>query len=100
MLRQRGCAYGLKSAVTGFNYDPPAVGQGVARIEPQIEDELLGLRLIDFYQAQIRTQPEFKLDVLADEAGQQIPHVLSNLIQAQGTDLARFRPGKNQQLAH
>ncbi|MFZ0946976.1 MAG: hypothetical protein WBV26_21160 [Candidatus Sulfotelmatobacter sp.] len=90
----------MKLAVTGLNYNVPAVCQGIAGIENQVQDDLLSLRRIDLDQAQIGLESQFKLDVLADKAGQQILHILRNLIEAQRTDLGSLRAGENEQLAH
>lgn len=61
--------YSLKPAVTGLNHNAPAARQSIAGIENQVEDYLLGLRLIDFDQTQIGIEPEFQLNVFADQAG-------------------------------
>ncbi|MGB9361390.1 MAG: hypothetical protein WCA99_07295, partial [Candidatus Sulfotelmatobacter sp.] len=72
--RQRRSGYSLKPAVAGLNHDATAVCQDIAGIENQVENNLLGLRLVDFDQSQIGVEPEFQLHVFADQAGQQIPH--------------------------
>jgi hypothetical protein len=55
--------------------------------------------VIDGEWAQIGVEPEFEGNVFADQAGQEVLHILRHLIEAQRADLRFLRPGENQQLA-
>ena len=68
-LRRHRSGNGLKLAVAGLDYDATAGGQGVAGVEHKIEEDLLGLCLVDLDQTQVWIEMQLEHDVLADEAG-------------------------------
>src|ERR1035438_3598765 len=62
----------FKLTVGGLNDNATAVGQGVASVENEVEENLRCRGLIDRDQTQIRIKAEFEHDVFADKASQQI----------------------------
>lgn len=90
----------LELTVAGLYDNAATLGQGVAGVENKVEQDLLGLCLIDFDQTEIGIETEVEDNVFADQAGEEIPHRLGNLVQAQCPGLRRLGTGENQQLPH
>ena len=95
-LRRHRSGDGLKLTVAGLDYDATAVGQGIAGVKHKIEEDLLGLRLVNLDQTQVWIEMELECDVLADEAGQQILHGSGNFVEAEGASLGGLRPGEDE----
>ena len=90
----------LYAAVCGFNADTPAVGDGVARIEHQVEQNLLRLFRQHPYRSQFRIENELQISARSHQPNEQVPHPLKDGVQR---DCVRRRftgPRGREQLPH
>jgi hypothetical protein len=94
-LRESRSRDALKFTVAGFDDNAAAVRQGISGVEDQIQNDLLGLRVLDLEQAQIGVELEFERDVLSEQARKKIFHVLGHLIETERAELGFLWPGKN-----
>src|SRR3984885_4470868 len=78
--------------------DAAAVGHGIARVQYQVQDDLLDLGWIHPYQAQIIREFGNQFDVLANQAAEQIADVRYDVIHAEQTGLDRPLPRHRHQL--
>jgi hypothetical protein len=75
--------------VPGGERDPAALRHGVARVQNQVQNDLLNLGRIHLHQAEITRQIGNEFDVLADQPGEQITHFRDRIVQGEQARLNR-----------
>jgi hypothetical protein len=80
-LLLHGPRYWLEPAIAGLDGNAAAIGQGVARVQHQIQENLLSLRLIDLDCSQAGIEMQIQLNVFPDQPRQQLAHGQGNLVQ-------------------
>ena len=59
----------MEIAVAGLDGDAAALGQSVASVQHEVQQDLLGLRLVDLDDAQVGIEMQVEQNVFADQAG-------------------------------
>ncbi len=81
--------------ISGVERDASTVRHGVARVQHQVQDDLLNLGWVHPHQAQIIREFDNQFDILANQAAEQIAHIRYNVIHAEQTrfdcPLPRYR---------
>ena len=77
-----------------------AAGHGVARIDREIDDDLLELALVDLDEAEVAAVHHLQLDVLADQPAQQVRQLGQHVGDVEDARLQGLLAREGQQLAH
>src|SRR6266851_416934 len=85
--------------VLGLDAQAPAVGHRVARIDHQIQDNLLDLPGIGFYTIELGIQHKRELNVLFDQAAQHLVQIANGLVDIQHHGLNHLLTAEHQELA-
>ena len=78
--------FGIKANARRAESQFAATGHGVARVDGQIQDDLLDLPLIGLHRAESRIERDLQLDVFAEKARQHLDHILNNQVQVQNLE--------------
>jgi len=88
---QTGIGQHFHFAIRGLNRDSSTPWHGVARVEDEVEQDLLGLGRIHLDQAQMRIELKAQLDGLPDQTNQQVAHALRDFVQRERARLVIHR---------
>ena len=90
----------LVDDIGGADGQGAAIRHGVARVDGEIDDDLLELALIDLDEAEVAAMHDLELDVLADEAAQQMRQIRERVGDVEDARLQGLLAREGQQLAH
>ena len=82
----------------GFHREAPAVRHGIARVEREVDDDLLELRPVGLHPAQLGGEAQHELAVLAHQPAQHRLHVHQHRVELQHQRLEELAAGIRQQL--
>ena len=86
--------------VAGAQRDLAAVGHGVARVDDEVDDDLLELVEVGLHQPQVAAVDDVERDRLADEPAQQHLQFRQHVVELQRLRPHRLPAGEGEQLAH
>ncbi len=86
-----------KVDITRFDADGPAVGQGIASVDDQVEQGALQLVPVRQGLPEILVQIEHQDDVTAQTAQQQLLHGPDAIVHVNGLQIERLAPGEGEQ---
>ncbi len=90
----------LGDDVLGPDAQAPAVRHGVARVDREVDDDLLELALVDAHRLQVAAMHHGELDVLADQPAQQVRDFRQHVGHLQHARLQGLLAREGEQLAH